>query len=138
LTAMRMFARHRLYAFLNITGFAIGLACAILIALFVREELSYDTWLADTDHLYRLEATGIMPGREPMRSAQVPFPLLSAVREHIHGVKAVTHVMPQWMTFNIDNRQFRQAVTVVDPNFLQVIKLPLAAADPAHVLERPE
>jgi len=138
LTAMRMFARHKLYAFLNITGFAIGLACAILIALYVREELSYDRWIPDTDHLYRLEGSFVLPGREPMRGAQVPFPLLSAVQEHIHGVQAVTHMMPQWMTVNIDSRQFRQHVTVVDPNFLQVIKLPLVAGDPAHALEQPE
>ena len=53
--ALRRFVRHKLYSFINIAGLSIGLLAAILILLYVRDQLSYDTWIPGTAHLYRLE-----------------------------------------------------------------------------------
>ena len=53
--ALRNIVRHKLYSFINIAGLAVGLACAILIILFVRDELSYDKWIPGSDNLYRVE-----------------------------------------------------------------------------------
>jgi putative ABC transport system permease protein len=44
-TALRNIVRYKLYSFINIAGLAVGLACAILVILFVRDELSYDKWI---------------------------------------------------------------------------------------------
>lgn len=136
--ALRSLARHRLYSFINIVGFAVGIACAILIALYVRSELSYDTWIADSGDLYRLEGTFTIPGREPMRMAQAPFPVVTAVREQIAEVAAAVHVMPETVTVNVGDRQFHATLTFVDPNFFSIIKLPLVAGNPATLLEQPE
>jgi putative ABC transport system permease protein len=137
-TALRAFARHKLYSFINIVGFAVGLACAILIVLYVRDELSYDKWIPGTEHLYRLEATTMMPGREPWRTAQVQFPVMTLVQQHIRQVKAATRMLPQSMTVNIGDKQFRETVTAVDPNFFSVIKLPLVEGDPQRALVQPD
>jgi hypothetical protein len=56
-TALRNIARHKLYSFINIAGLAVGLACAILIILFVRDELSYDKWVPGSERLYRVETS---------------------------------------------------------------------------------
>ena len=64
-TALRNFTRYKLYSFINLVGLAVGLACAIFIILFIRDELSYDTWLPDTGNLYRMEMTYHLPGRPP-------------------------------------------------------------------------
>ena len=61
--ALRNIVRHKLYSFINIAGLAVGLACAILIALFVRDELSYDKWIPGSENLYRVEVTYHPPGR---------------------------------------------------------------------------
>ena len=42
--ALRNIVRHKLYSFINIAGLAVGLTAAILIGLFVQQELSFDTW----------------------------------------------------------------------------------------------
>src|SRR5690348_10400096 len=70
--ALRNIVRHRLYSFINIAGLAIGLACVILVILFVRDELSYDRWIPDTQNLYRLEMTAQMPDRPPLVMAVIP------------------------------------------------------------------
>ncbi|MGH8219117.1 MAG: ABC transporter permease [Steroidobacteraceae bacterium] len=137
-TAARSLAHHKLYSVINIAGLSIGLTAAILITLYVRDELSYDKWIPGSGNLYRLEVTFHLPGRAPMPLAMAPFPVVSAIQGPIPQVKAVTHVQPQPMTVNIGDRQFPEQVTFVDPNFFQVIKLPLVRGDPARVLGQPE
>jgi putative ABC transport system permease protein len=136
--ALRSFARHKLYSFINIAGLSVGLLAAILITLYVRDQLSYDTWIPATSHLYRLERSHRNPEGGLARSAECPFPVLRAVGAEVAGVKAVTHVVPEPMTVHARNRSFHEVVTVVDPNFFQVIRVPLAAGDPARVLTQPE
>ncbi|MBD3415193.1 MAG: FtsX-like permease family protein [Candidatus Aminicenantes bacterium] len=53
-TALRNLNRHKGYAFINITGLAIGMACCVLISLFILRELSYDTYHEKADRIYRL------------------------------------------------------------------------------------
>lgn len=136
--AVRSLAHHKLYSVINIAGLSIGLTAAILIGLYIRDELSYDTWIPDTRDLYRLETTFHLPGRPPVSIAMAPFPVVSAMPGRIPQVRAVTHVMPEEMTVNLGSRQFRQKITFADPNFFEMIKLPLEKGDPAHVLAQPD
>ena len=137
-TAARHFVQHRLYSFINIAGLSGGLTCTILIALFVRDELSYDQWIPDSANLYRVEDNIAIPGRSLMKTAVSPFPLPRAMQEHIPEVRAMTRLVSESMVVAIGDRQFSEAVAVVDPNFFQVIKLPFVAGDPATVLAQPE
>jgi putative ABC transport system permease protein len=137
-TASRNLVRHKLYSFINIVGLSVGLACAIFIVLFLRDELSYDRWIPDGSSLYRLELTFHLTGRPPWPLATAPFPVLRAMQEEIPEVKATTHLLPEPMTVTVGNRQFFETVAVVDPGFFQVIRLPLVEGDPASVLAHPE
>ena len=136
--AARSVARHKLYSFISVVGLTVALASAILILLFVRDQLSYDGWIPDTASLYRLEVTFHPPGLRPVQLALCPFAVLTAAGDRIAAVKAVTHVVPEKMTVTAGARQFLETVTVVDPNFFQVIRLPLIAGNPARALEQPE
>ncbi len=62
ITALRNVARHKLYSFINIAGLTVGLACAIFIILFVKDQLSYDRWIPGTENLYRVELSAVNPG----------------------------------------------------------------------------
>ncbi len=52
--ALRNFQRHKGYSFINIAGFAIGMACCLLILLYVRHELSYDKYHKDVERVCRI------------------------------------------------------------------------------------
>jgi putative ABC transport system permease protein len=138
LMAMRGFGRHRLYSFINVIGLSVALACAILILLFVRDQLSYDDWIPDTQNLYRLDVTWHLPGGQLLPAAMSPFPVLNAMKAEIPGVAAVTHAVPEQMTVTAGDLQFPETVTVVDPNFLRIIGLPLLEGDSTRVLAEPE
>jgi putative ABC transport system permease protein len=136
--ALRGFVRQKLYTLINLVGLSVALACAILVLLFVRDQLSFDQWIPGTTDLYRLELTAHPPGSDAFKTAQTPFPALRAAGEQIPEVRAVTHVVPETMTVTVGQRQFLETATVVDPNFLQVIKLPLLEGNRARVLVQPE
>jgi len=137
-TALRNLVTHKLYSFINIAGLSVGLTCAIFIALFLRDELSYDKWIPDSANLYRVELTFYMRGRPPWPLASAPFPVLRAMQDRIPEVKATTHLVPEPNTVTVGDRQFVETVAFVDPNFFQVIKLPLAEGDPTRVFDQPE
>jgi putative ABC transport system permease protein len=138
ITAAHNIVRHKLYSFINIAGLALGLACAIFIILYIRDETSYDKWVPASTGLYRLESTQHVPGRPAMDIASIPFPVAAAMQEEIPEVTAATRVRLEGITMTVGNRQFLEAVDVVDPNFLQVVRLPLVTGDPAEVLMQPE
>ena len=136
--ALRNLIRHRLYSVINIAGLAVGLACVLFITLFARDELSYDKWLPDSGDLYRLELTIHAPSRPPMAFAVIPYPMPAAMHDEIPEVTAMTRISPEPMTLTAGDRQFREVVNVVEPNFFEVIKLALVAGDPATVFRQPE
>lgn len=52
--AWRHIRKHRFYFLLNVTGLAIGLGCAMVIILYVINELTYDAYHRDCDRSYRI------------------------------------------------------------------------------------
>jgi putative ABC transport system permease protein len=138
-TALRNIIRHKLYSFLNIGGLAVGLACVIFIILFIRDELSFDKWIPGTENLYRIEMAIQLPGRDPLTSSTVPFPMPAEMRNEIPEVTGMTRIYNNYaMTLMVGDRQFRQPIDSVDPNFFSVIKLPLIKGDPERVFADPQ
>src|SRR5579863_4167747 len=136
--ALRGFVRHKLYSFINVVGLSVALACAILILLFVRDQLSYDAWIPGTQNLYRLALTYHLPGNPPLRGSAAPFPVVTAMGERIPQVKQVLHVVPENMTVMAGDLKGHEMVTMVDPNFFRVLPIPLLRGDPALALSQPE
>ena len=52
--ALRSLTRHRLYSAINIGGLSVGLACVIIVILFINDELGWDKWLPASENLYRV------------------------------------------------------------------------------------
>src|SRR5205809_6075801 len=52
--ALRNLLRNKIYAFINMAGLSIGLACAMLILLYVKDEVSYDRFHSNVNNIYRV------------------------------------------------------------------------------------
>ena len=50
----RNLKKNKIYSFINIFGLAVGMACCIVIMLFVQDELSFDRFHENADRIYRL------------------------------------------------------------------------------------
>ncbi len=62
--ALRNLIKYKGYSFINIVGLAIGMACCILILLYVQDELSYDRYHQNADRIFRVERAGVFQGTE--------------------------------------------------------------------------
>jgi putative ABC transport system permease protein len=136
ITALRNVARHRLYSLINIAGLAVGLACAVFIILFFRDEISYDKWIPGYEHLYRVETTINDPGQAPMILSGSSYPVAVAMGQQIPEVTGITHLTGQRLTVMIGNRLFLDQFHVVDPNFFQLVELPLVEGTASTVFSQ--
>jgi putative ABC transport system permease protein len=76
--AWRNIVRGRLYSAINIIGLAIGLACFFLIALFIKNELSYDRFHTKANRIYRVIGILDLEGQGE-QSSSCPFPVGPAI-----------------------------------------------------------
>ena len=79
LISLRNIIRHKIYSFINIAGLVVGLACCIFIFLYLRFlylrlELSYDTYHPDSDRIFRVGLMKKTPsGESIMASNLIPM-----------------------------------------------------------------
>jgi putative ABC transport system permease protein len=138
LSAVRNAVRQKLYTFINLAGLTVGLTCVVLIALYLQGEITFDRWIPDSQNVYRVEISGHPPGQKPLRLTQSPLLLGPTMKAELPEVMAQTRFIPQKSTVSVGNRLFPEQVTVVDPEFFQVIQLPLVDGDAASVLRQPD
>ena len=94
--AFRSLLRHRSISFINIVGLAVGMACCLLIMLFVQDELSYDRQNADASRIYRIAKDFVNDDGTRLPDATTPTALAPAMQHELPEVERVTRVFPAW------------------------------------------
>ncbi|MCC6462582.1 MAG: ABC transporter permease [Saprospiraceae bacterium] len=89
LLASRNIARQRGYALVNTFGLAIGLASALCIFMYVRDELSFDTQHPDAEHTYRLGWKAERPTGESNAFAATPAGWDNYIKSNFPGIDAI-------------------------------------------------
>lgn len=121
LTALRGLSRNRLDASIKIFGLAIGLAAAVLIMLFVRDELGFDSFWKDADRLYRLDTTWVFPGRAPQRSAITSGPASRALLDYFpNEIASSARVNNKQATLTLGDRVQVESISWVDSSILDI------------------
>ena len=92
LSAWRNIYNHKLFSAINIIGLAIGLAACMLIALFVRDEVSYDKFWANSDNIYRMHQTFLPTARPPMVFSMTAGPIVHAIKKDFPQVEEAARV----------------------------------------------
>lgn len=130
LTATRVLSRNRLDSFIKISGLAIGLAAAIMIVLFVRDELSFDQFWQDTDSLHRLNTTWIFPGRTPQHSAITSGPAGQALLDYFpNEIASSARVNNKEPTLLVEDRVYVEPLSWVDPSILDIFNFDVLTGD---------
>jgi len=133
-TAFRQLFRNKLFSCLNILGLATGMACSILIFLWVQDERSYDQFNTHVNSIYRLTARV-----GDIEAAVVPVPAAMAIREGVPGVKNVTRLSALQSMVTIGNQKYEEKnIYYTDSNFLRIFSYPLLLGDAAHLLTQPD
>ncbi len=132
--AFRNLWRSKGFSLINITGLAIGMASAILILLWIQNEVSYDQFHEKKDRIYEAWNRASFDGKL-MCWNTTPKPLASAIEKDMPEVDQAVRVQwPRDYLFSIGDRRLSVRGRIVDSNFLQVFSFPLIKGNPSIVL----
>ncbi len=104
--AMRNLKKQRFYAFIKISGLAMGIAACLLIGLYIRHELSYDRYYPDAEQLYRVIGTFDNDG-EIIEYVWFPAPFADALVHDYPEIEEVGRVNATPLFYGIGNNQIR-------------------------------
>jgi len=138
IAALRNLSRNKLYSSINVVGLAVGFAAAILIALFVRDELTFDRQWPDGERIYLLAAGLKVPGREPMESQGANPDAAVRLRARVPKNILIARLMPEEHTVRRAEIEANETVSFADPQFFSVLRMRALAGDLETALQRPD
>src|SRR3954470_21979797 len=132
--AFRNLFRNKGFSFINILGLAIGMASAILILLWIQNEVSYDRFHEKKDRIYAAWNQTKMNGE--ISSWEVtPKVLAKTLQQDFPEVEQVSRENSIGsLLFNVGEKRLTAPGDIADSNFLQVFSFPLLKGDPKTVL----
>ncbi len=137
-TALRNIARQKGYSLINLTGLAIGMACCLLILMFVNDELSYDNYNKNADRIYRISLHLLYGGRD-LQAAVVSAPMGKTMTEDYPEVEEAVRFRDRGSCiFKYKENSFKEEKFLYsDPTLFTVFTIPLLKGDPQTALKDP-
>ena len=134
--AFRTILRNKIYSVISILGLSVGLASAILVLLFMKSELSYDSFHKNADNIYRLTTVFHKPdGSVDWIKTSVLFPHVPEMKNFFPEVKSSVRVYPYNMAVRSEKIIENETVTLTDDAFFEVFTFPLIQGNPSTVLD---
>jgi putative ABC transport system permease protein len=136
--SLRSFKRQRSYIIINILGLSIGIACSLLIALFVINEASYDRFNTKKERIFRLILNGKIGGQEingAFTSAAMG-PTMATEFPEIEDYLRLNGKGPTILEYN--NQTFTEEDMIeADSSFFNFFSIPVLKGDPMNLLNAP-
>jgi putative ABC transport system permease protein len=135
---IRNLLKQKLFSFINISGLAIGIACGIIIILYVKYETSYDQYHEKAKRTYRVAVSALIgdtPINQTYSSAITFLKLLEDFPEIETGVKILK--LDKTPVFLNKKIFYETKILAVDSTFYDVFTIPLIYGDPKTVLSEP-
>ncbi|WP_420149453.1 ABC transporter permease [Spirosoma sp.] len=138
--AFRNLTRNKAYSSINIIGLSIGLAAAMLIMLYTKDEVSYDRFHANSPSIYRIYSydvtpAGITTGRPQPYTGIFPGPKFHA---GIPEIGSFVRYQENRKDLKQGNEVASQTVFFADSSFFSIFSFPLISGNPKTALQRPK
>ncbi len=139
--ALRSLLRQKSYSAINIIGLAVGMACCLVLALFVLEELSFDTDVPNSNRIYRTIATIQRPSEGS--SSIIPnsqFPLATALLADIPEIERAVRLNANGKALlaNGEKKFLEKRVMFADDGYFQLFPSEFLAGNAEMALKNPE
>jgi putative ABC transport system permease protein len=133
--AFRNIRKQKGYAFINISGLAIGMAACLLILLWVYDEMSYDTYHENADRIYRLTIDANLGAQMSVPVAPTPAgPAM--VQDYPEALQAARISRPDRSPVVVGDREyFEENVAYADNSIFEIFSFPLVEGDPGTALK---
>ncbi len=137
--ALRNIFRHKGYSLINISGLAIGIACSILILLWVQDELSYDRFNENADSIYRVTQEAHFTDGTIFPVAVTPYPIGPAMKDNfpeiINSMRMI--IRDRTLVEHEDRRFFELQFCFIDPSVFDIFTFPFLSGEPSSALTTP-
>jgi putative ABC transport system permease protein len=135
--AIRNLLRQKGFSFINIFGLALGISCTALIGMWVSDELSYDRFHQDHEHIYRITST--LPELK-VHAAVTSAPLAQAFKNEIPEVEDAVRVSGiNRDLIQVGEIKFEEkGLIYADSNFFKLFTFPFIKGDRESALLNPE
>jgi putative ABC transport system permease protein len=117
--AWRNLLKNKAFSFLNISGLAIGMASAVLILMWVQNEISYDRFHKNKDRIYEAWNRGQMDDKIQCWES-TPQILGPTLKKDYPEVDMLARVVKTWKVASVGDRKFSSESLIVDPEFLKI------------------
>ena len=136
--AFRNLKRHKLYSFINILSLTVGITCCILISLYVKQELSYDSYFQNAGNIYRITTTHISE-RGTYVDVETPMPLSNDLRNRYPGIGKSSRIFFAGNELVSHNEKsfIQPNVAFADSAFFEIFSFKILKGNPAHLLDAP-
>ena len=137
--ALRNLLRYKGYSAINVLGLAIGIACCVLIMLYVQDELSYDQHHEKNDRIYRLAESAVVAGRS-IEAAVTPPPWAPVLAKDYPEIEQITRIKPpnsRWLIRYQQNRFYEKNFVFADSSVFDIFTIPLVQGNARSALAEP-
>lgn len=137
--AWRNLLRNRFFSAINIIGLAIGLACSLMITLYVKDELSYDRHHVNADRIYRLSRTFLSKdGTVSLRLGHTAPPFGPLIREDFGEVEQIVRMLETGALMRYGDLLFEEEnVFAAEQNLFKIFSFEVLQGNPDKALENP-
>lgn len=132
---LRNLLRHKGYSFINITGLAIGMACVIIIMLWVQHELTYDQFHHQPQDIYQIlienhRSEGIFT------SPWLQYPLARALKEEYPEIIAASRIRGFYHMIRYQDKVFNEHKVIhAEPDLFRIATFPIIEGNPNQLLD---
>jgi len=143
--ALRNMQKQKMYAAINIGGFAIGIAACLLIALYIRNELSYDQDNPNKDRVYRIIGEDKQNG-EVHNGVSFPAPMAKALLNDFPEIENAGRTMSSELFGGANNQvrrvdqandTYESGFCFADTSVLDILNIHMVYGDRKHALSEP-
>jgi putative ABC transport system permease protein len=139
--AFRNLLKYRAYSTINIFGLMMGIACFLVIALYVFDELTFDSFHRNADRIYRVVEEKTSEGGKQSKVAGVNYQLGAQSPAKLPGIENMARITVRGRVLvkNIPaNKAFLEEYWVANPAFFQVFDFEMVAGDRKTALNAPK
>ncbi|GAB3316688.1 ABC transporter permease [Larkinella ripae] len=138
--AFRNLLKHKTFGFINIIGVAIGLACFLLIALYVRDEISYDRFHTKADRTYRVLRTFLNSndGTVELKLGTVAPPFGPLIKQDFPEAEQVVRTLNSSAVLKYGEHTYNEnRVLFAEENIFKVLDFKVVSGNPVQALVQP-
>ena len=136
--AFRLLRRDRLHSIINTIGLSIGIACCIIIMMYLQNELSYDQYHEKADRIYRL-GIKITMGDQSESYAQSSWSIGKRLKDEYPEIEDYARIEPfHGVLFRYKNKlSYEDEIALADPSVFEIFSFKFIHGDPATCLKEP-